>query len=138
MAPAQAARRQTARALPEEERQRLRPVPGHRPRSRASIGLHSRLATRLIVFGACVALLAVGRVALTFAVVQKNLETSSIIKQEQALGDDNISLAAVVSQQGGLSKVESLAKKMGLVTPDDPAVTLQVHPGAAGARPPAP
>jgi hypothetical protein len=112
-------------------------VPGRRPRSRPSIGLHSRLATRLIAFGLCVALLAVGRVALTFAVVQKNLETSSVIKQERALRDDNMSLAAVVDQQSGSSKVQSLAKKMGLVSGDTP-VFLHVHIAAAGARAPAP
>jgi hypothetical protein len=133
--PAQAARRQTARALPEEEKQRLRPVPGRRPRSRPSVGLHSRLATRLIVFGVCVALLAVGRVALTFAVVQKSMETSSVIKQERALRDDNMSLAALVAQQNGSSKVQSLAKKLGYV-PGDAPVFLHVHPGAAGSRAP--
>jgi hypothetical protein len=137
VSPAQAARRQTARALPEEEKQRLRTVPGRRSRSRPAVGLHSRLATRLIAFGLCVALLAVGRVALTFAVVQKNLQTSSVIKQERALRDENMTLAALVDQQSGSSKVQSLAKKMGLVTGDAP-VFLRVHPGAAGSRAPAP
>jgi hypothetical protein len=137
VAPAQAARRQTARALPEEEKQRLRPVPGRRPRSRPSRGLHSKLATRLIVFGVCVALLAAGRVALTFAVVQKNMQTSSVIKQERALRDDNMSLAALVAQQSGSGKVQNLAKKMGLVQGDAP-VFLHVHPGTAGSRAPAP
>jgi hypothetical protein len=84
-----------------------------------------------------VALLAVGRVALTFAVVQKNLQTSSVIKQERALRDENMTLAALVDQQSGSSKVQSLAKKMGLVTGDAP-VFLRVHPGAAGSRAPAP
>jgi hypothetical protein len=91
----------------------------------------------LIVFGVCVALLAAGRVALTFAVVQKNMQTSSVIKQERALRDDNMSLAALVAQQGGSSKVQNLAKKMGLVQGDTP-VFLRVHPRAAGSRAPAP
>jgi hypothetical protein len=48
-----------------------------------------------------------------------------------------MSLAAVVDQQSGSSKVQSLAKKMGLVSGDTP-VFLHVHIAAAGARAPAP
>jgi hypothetical protein len=137
MSPAQAARRQTARALPEEEKPRLRPVPGRR-RPRRSVGLPSKLATRVILFGVCVALLAVGRVALTFAVVQKNMETSSIIRQQRTLRDDNMSLAALVAQQSGSSKVQRLAKTYGLVPPDAPAHFLHVHLGTSGSRAPTP
>jgi hypothetical protein len=136
--PAQAARRQTARPLPEEERQRLRPVPARRARRRPSVGLHSKLATRLIAFGVCVALLAVGRVALSFAVVQKSLETSTVIKQERALRDDNMSLSALVAQQSGSARVQNLAtSKFGLVPAED-QVFLRVHAGAAASAAPAP
>jgi cell division protein FtsB len=132
VAGAQAARRQTARHLPEEERQ-LRPVPGRR-----STVLHSKLVTRLIAFGICVALLAVGRVALSFAVVQKNLQTSALIKQELVLRDENMNLADLVAQQTASGKVQNLArKKYGLVEGDLP-VFLSVHPDATPSRAPAP
>jgi len=136
VAGAQAARRQTARPLQEDEERRLRPVPGRR--RRPSIALHSRLATRLIAFGVCVALLAAGRVALSFAVVQKNLQTSALLKQERALRDDNMNLADLVAQQSASGKVQNLAKKRYGLVLGDPPIFLLVHSGATGSRAPAP
>ena len=135
MAGAQAARRQTARPLPDEER-RLRPVPGRR--RRPSVVLHSRLATRFIVFGICVALLAVGRVALTFAVVQKNLQTSTVIKQEGVLRDVNMNLADKVSQQSATALVQRRATKQFGLVPAGDVRYLTVHSGVASSGGPAP
>jgi cell division protein FtsL len=136
VAGAQAARRQTARPLPEEDERRLRPVPGRR--RRPSVVLHSRLATRLIVFGVCIALLAVGRVALTFAVVQKNLQTSAVIKQERTLRNDNMNLADQVAMQSANARVQKLAKqKYGLVPANDQRF-LWVHAGAVSSGAPGP
>ena len=93
---------------------------------------------RLIAFGVCVALLAVGRVALSFAVVQKSLETSSVIKQERALRDDTMSLSALVAQQSAGARVQNLATdKYGLVPAGD-QVFLRVHASAASSAAPAP
>ena len=84
------------------------------------------------------ALLAAGRVALSFAVVQKNLQTSALIKQERALRDDNMNLADLVAQQSASGKVQNLAKKRYGLVFGDPPIFLLVHSGATGSRAPAP
>ena len=134
MAGAQAARGQTARPLPEEER-RLRPLPGRR---RPSFILRSKPATRLIAFGVCVALLAVGRVAITFAVVQKNLQTSTLMTQEGVLRDNNMNLADEVAQQSATALVQKRATKTyGLIQADDVRY-LTLPPDAASSAAPGP
>lgn len=134
MAGAQAARGQTARPLPEEER-RLRPLPGRR---RSSFILRSKPATRLIAFGVCVALLAVGRVAITFAVVQKNLQTSTLMTQEGVLRDNNMNLADEVAQQSATALVQKRATKTyGLIQADDVRY-LTLPPDAASSAAPGP
>lgn len=84
------------------------------------------------------ALLAVGRVALSFAVVQKNLQTSTLLKQEQTLRDDNMNLADLVAQQSASGKIQTLAKKKYGLVQGDPPIFLRVRSGAAGSRAPAP
>ena len=131
MAGALAERREAELPLRERE-PRVRPVPGRarRPSSNRA-RLQTRVAQRLIVFGVCVALLAVGRVALTFAVVQKNLQTNAVVHQQTALSNDNARLAERVAQFGSTTRVHQLAvNHYGLV----PAVdwrTLTVHGGSA-------
>ena len=131
MAGALAERREAELPLPERE-PRLRPVPGRGRRPASSRArLQTRLAQRLIIFGVCVALLAVGRVALTFAVVQKNLQTNAVVHQQTALSNDNARLAEQVASQGSTARVHRLAvDRYGLVTAVDVRY-LTVHSGSA-------
>jgi hypothetical protein len=119
--------------LPLREREpRVRPVPGRGRRpSHSRARLQTRLAQRLIIFGVCVAFLAAGRVALTFAVVQKNLQTNAVVHQQTALSNDNARLAERVAQFGSTTRVHQLAvNRYGLVPATDVRY-LSVHGGSA-------
>jgi cell division protein FtsB len=82
--------------------------------------VRSRLGTRLIAFGVCLALLAVGRVTLSFAVVQKNLQTNAVVRQQRALVDENSSLSEELARLASTLRVQRLAtSRYGLVPADD-------------------
>ena len=97
-----------ARTLPAPEREtQARPVaapqrrPGAARRPRADRGPFMR---RLVVFGVLLAMLSVGRVALSFAVVQKTLETDtvaakyhSLAAQNQQLGETAANLSSALA-----------------------------------------
>ena len=51
------------------------------------------LPARLVVFGVLLAVLAVGRVTLSFAVVQKNLQTDAVARQLHVVQAQNQQLA---------------------------------------------
>ena len=51
-----------------------------------------------IVFVGCLTVLAVGRVALSFAVVQKTLQTEAIVREERRVSDQNAQLQEKVAQ----------------------------------------
>jgi len=79
-----------------------RPGAGERPEERRRTGAAARprprrrvapLPLRLLVFGVLLAVLAVGRVTLSFAVVQKNLQTDAIAHQYRVVNADNQRLA---------------------------------------------
>ena len=105
------------RVRPREERARgggRRASAAPVPRARSAFWL----STRLLVFLVCLALLGVGRVTLTFAVVQKNLQTDSVVREYRQLGVQN---AQLEEQAAGLSSslsVRSIAvKRYHLVVP---------------------
>jgi cell division protein FtsL len=123
MAGAVAERSPAARALPARQ-PRLRPLPG-RP-ARPVVWLPSSLARRLIMFGICVAVLAGGRVALTFAVVQKNLQTTAVIAQQRAVREENMALAADVTAASATARVQRLAVTKYKLVPADNVQYLQV------------
>ena len=64
------------------------PRPSPRPRRRS-------LPVRLLVFGMLLAMLAAGRVALSFAVVQKNLQTDAVARRFRVLDAQNQQLAGL-------------------------------------------
>jgi hypothetical protein len=70
------------------------------PAPRAGSRRLSRLPARVLVFVACLALLAAGRVTLSFAVVQKNIQTDAVVRQYRDLEAQN---AQLTEQVAGLS-----------------------------------
>ena len=53
-----------------------------------------------IIFVGCLTVLAVGRVALSFAVVQKSLQTDAIVREERRVSDQNAELREKVAAAG--------------------------------------
>jgi cell division protein FtsB len=132
-----------ARALPAPDRREIeqRPArPQRRPErapSRAARLSHRSLATRLIVFGVLVAVLGAGRVALSFAVVQKNLATDTVAAQVRTVQARNQQLAEQAATLSSALTVRNLAQKKYhlIVAPDVQFITVHARRAATGARP---
>ncbi len=143
MAPAGA----PARALPapdrrEVERPAARPArrparaPSHAP-SRASRLSHRSLAARLIVFCTLVAALGAGRVALSFAVVQKNLATDTVASQVRSVQASNQQLAEQAATLSSALTVRNVAQQkyhLGVATSVQ-FITVHPHRATTHARP---
>ena len=108
MAGAVAARRETAQPY-EDERRQLAPVPPRRPRRRPLPSGRPSTATWVIVFAVVVALLAVGRVTLSFAVVQKSLQTDAVVHQQRSVVTENAALAEQVAELSAAARVRARA-----------------------------
>jgi hypothetical protein len=111
-----------AAALPAPARQKPRgqargtasAAPRVRPRTHARV----KLPFRLIAFVVCLALLAVGRVTLSFAVVQKNLQTDAVVREYRQYDAANARLAEDAAGMSSSLKVHSIAvNKYKLVVP---------------------
>ena len=79
-----------------DERPAVRPAERRRPGAATGPRYRRRLAPlplRLLVFGILLAVLAVGRVTLSFAVVQKNLQTDAVTHQYRVVKAENQRLA---------------------------------------------
>lgn len=115
MAGALAERYGVAAPLTEEEQRQLHVVERsgrHARRSR----LMSRPAVLLVLFAICLALLGVARVTLTFAVVQKSLDTEQLVAQQRALTQENAKLSERLARLTAATRVHNLAiSKLGLV-----------------------
>ncbi len=139
MAPAGA----SARALPAPDRREIeRPParPQRRPErapSRATRLSHRSLTTRLIVFGVLVAALGAGRVALSFAVVQKNLATDTVAGQVRVVQARNQQLSEEAATLSSALTVRNLAQKKYhlIVAPDVQFIMLHAHHPATHTRP---
>jgi hypothetical protein len=88
-------------------RNAVRPAPP--PPRRALAGTPCRRAC--VVFGVLLAVLAVGRVALSFAVVQKNLQTDAVARQYRALDAQNQQLAETAAGLSSALAVRNVAMK---------------------------
>jgi len=86
----------------------------------------------LLVFGVLLALLAVGRVALSFAVVQKNLQTDTVTRQYRALDAQNQQLAETAAGLTSALAVRNVAVKKYHLIVSPSAQFITVHPGHAG------
>ena len=67
----------------------------------------------------CLTVLAVGRVALSFAVVQKTLQTAAVVREERALSSENAQLVEKLAQLGSTVRIRHIAEtELGLVDAD--------------------
>jgi cell division protein FtsL len=106
------------------------PPPAQRraPRSRRRAVQRARLTRAFVAFVVCLSLLAVGRVALSFAVVQKTIETDSVAREQRALSAENAQLQEDLAQLGSTVRIRHIAEKqLGLV---DAGYVQYLHVGA--------
>jgi len=105
------------------------PAAGPRPRRRLQA-----LPTRLVVFGVLLAMLATGRVALSFAVVQKNLETDAVSRQFHVVQAQNQQLAETAASLSSALAVRGVAMtRYHLIVPPN-VQFITVHTGRTGTR----
>jgi hypothetical protein len=94
------------------------PAPRRTARPRPRAAARPGLGRALTVFVVCLTLLAAGRVALSFAVVQKTLQTDTIARQERQVIADNARLQEELAQASSSVNIMHLARReLGLVTP---------------------
>jgi cell division protein FtsL len=86
------------------------------PRTRRRAAQRSRFMRTFIVFVACLTVLAVGRVALSFAVVQKTLQTEAVVREERRLSAQNDELREEVARLSSTVRISHIAEsQLGLV-----------------------
>jgi cell division protein FtsL len=86
------------------------------PHTRRKAAQRSRFMRTFIIFVGCLTVLAVGRVALSFAVVQKTLQTDAIVREERQITDKNAQLQEQVAQLASTSRIRHIAEtQLGLV-----------------------
>jgi cell division protein FtsL len=85
------------------------------------------------VFVVCLAVLGVGRVALSFAVVQKSLQTDVVRTEQRRIEAVNADLAAQVTRLGSAARIRNIAQsQLGLVLAERP-IYLRAEAGATRA-----
>lgn len=98
---------------PEPRQPRLRVVASRRRRQPSP---HTRLVRGFILVVLCLTVLAVGRVALSFAVVEKTVATDELVAQRQQLEANNAQLTEELAHLGSSVRINGLARKdLGLV-----------------------
>ncbi len=113
--------RTAPRTRPRDEALPVRPAPVRRPMRRARPVVRARLTRLFFVFVICLTVLAVGRVALSFAVVQKSLQTDAVKVEQRRLTTENADLQAQVTQLSSGSRVRQIAEhQLGLVPAERP------------------
>ncbi|MCX6374123.1 MAG: cell division protein FtsL [Actinobacteria bacterium] len=136
MAAAAQARRAAAAPRSQEEPERLQARPAARgaPQARARAAQRARLTRVFVVFVICITVLAVGRVALSFAVVQKTVQTAAVVREERQLSSQNAQLAETLAQLGSTVRIRHIAEtQLGLVDADH-VQYLRVAKGARLAK----
>jgi DNA-binding LytR/AlgR family response regulator len=127
---ARAAAAQRATLPRREAWDEARPAVRRAPRPRTRARSHSKLTSRLIAFSVCLALLGVGRVSLSFAVVQKSLQTGDIVRVERQLAADNAQLAEQAAQLAANTSIVRTATRQLHLIPMTNVQYLTVHPSA--------
>ena len=113
------------------ERTQARPAARRAPQARARAAQRARLTRVFVIFVICLTVLAVGRVALSFAVVQKTVQTAAVVREERALSSENAQLAETLAQLGSTVRIRHIAEtQLGLVDADH----VQYLKVAKGAR----
>jgi cell division protein FtsL len=103
-----------------------RPPPPPRARSRP----HAKLAAKLLVFVICLALLAVVRISLSFAVVQKSLATTRVVNEQRSLAAENSRLTEEAATLSSTLRVRNLAVDELHLAPSGTVLYLHAHDGA--------
>jgi cell division protein FtsL len=106
------------------EAPRRAPQRRSRPAARPA---HRLLPRHLFVFVILVALLGAGRVTLTFAVVQKSLQTGAAAKIERQLDAENAQLSDEVAALSAISRVRKIALDQLHLVPQTNVRYLHVH-----------
>jgi len=136
VAAAAQARRAVAAPRPQEqpERTQARPAARRAPQTRRRAAQRAHLTRVFVVFVICLTVLAVGRVSLSFAVVQKTLQTAAVVRGERALSSENAQLAEELAQLGSTVRIRHIAEtQLGLVDADH-VQYLEVAKGARLAK----
>jgi len=95
------------------------------PRTRRRAAQRSRLTRAFVIFVACLTVLAVGRVALSFAVVQKSLQTDAVVHEARRVAALNDKRQEEVAQLASTVRIRHIAEKeLGLVDADLRYVTI--------------
>ena len=101
------------------------------PRTRRRAAQRTRLTRAFVIFVACLTVLAVGRVALSFAVVQKSLQTDALVRQERKLTALNAQREEDLAQLASTLRIRHIAEtQLGLV---DAAHVIYLKPGKRAA-----
>lgn len=131
MARAAAARRPAPRY--EDEPRVVRPRKNTPAAGRDAEAARARAVRLFFVAVVCLAVLGVGRVALSFAVVQKSLQTDAVKVDERRLVAENADLAAEVTRLGSTTRVRWIAQsRLGLVPAERPVyLTVEADAGQA-------
>jgi hypothetical protein len=110
-----AARRAPAPSREQQARPETPSYAYRAPHTRRKAAQRSRFMRGFIIFVGCLTVLSVGRVALSFAVVQKTLQTDAIVHEERRVSDKNAELKAEVAALASAPRIRSEASKLGLV-----------------------
>jgi cell division protein FtsL len=97
---------------PVPRRRRPRPVAAPEPRRRARSG---RRVTGWILWISVFAVLLAGIVAMNVAVLRANIAVNKLNSRETQLQEENAALASQVSAASSSLRIESAARKLGLV-----------------------
>jgi cell division protein FtsL len=124
-AAAQAGRAAAApRRQEQPERVPARPAARRAPQARRRAAQRARLTRVFVVFVICLTVLAVGRVSLSFAVVQKTLQTAAVVREERAVSAENARLEEELAQMSSTASIRHIAEtQLGLVDADQTHVT---------------
>ena len=130
---AAAAQARHAAAAPQRwddaERTTARPAARRAPQARARAARRARFTRAFVVFVVCLTVLAVGRVALSFAVVQKSLQTDAIAREERRVSAENAQLSEELAQLSSTVRIRHIAEnQLGLVDATH-VLYLKVAPG---------
>ena len=127
-AAAQARQATVAPRRTEDTEHRPPPAARRAPQARQRAAQRARLMRLFVVFVVCLTVLAVGRVALSFAVVQKSLQTDAVTREVGRLSAQNQRLQEIVANQGSSVNIREIAvKQLGLVEFGRAPVYLNVH-----------
>jgi cell division protein FtsL len=113
------------------------------PRTRKRAAQRSRLTRAFVAFVVVLTVLAVGRVALSFAVVQKTLQTDAIVREERRVSARNDQLESTRADLGSALRIRHIAQsELGLDYADHvsypepllPKTTSETGPETASVR----